>query len=67
MTSIRDLAAELLLTRVSVREFCRSRGITMYRRLPEGARGGQCEAHVDDFDADAIRAHYAHRLESRRG
>ena len=65
MTPIRDLAQELRLHRVSVREFCRSRDIPMHRRLPKGARGGQLEAHVTDTDAKRIREHYRARLASR--
>ena len=62
MTAIRNLAKELRLHRVSVREFCRSRDIPMQRRLPKGARGGQLEAHVTEQDAQRIREHYADRL-----
>ena len=65
MTPVRDLAQELRLHRVSVREFCRSRGITMHRRLPKGARGGQLEAHVNNQDARRIREHYRDRLADR--
>ena len=64
--SIRDLATELLLHRVSVREFCRSRGIPLHPRLPRGASGGQLEAHVTDKDAKRIRAHYKDRLAGRK-
>ena len=53
MTPIRDLARELKLTGVSVREHCRTRGIAMHRRLPEGARGGQMIAFVTDKDCEA--------------
>ena len=67
MTSIRTLAAELRLHRVSVREFCRTRAITMLRRLPRGAAGGQQEAHVTARDAKRIREHYASRLASLSG
>ena len=62
MTRVRDLAGELRLHRVSVREFCRSREIPMHRRLPKGASGGQMESFVSTRDAKRIRAHYADRL-----
>ena len=62
MTPIRDLARELKLTGVSVREHCRTRGIAMHRRLPEGTRGGQMIAFVTDKDAKRI---YRDRLASR--
>ena len=65
MTPIRDLTRELKLTGVSVREHCRTRGIAMHRRLPEGARGGQMIAFVTDKDAKRIREHYRDRLASR--
>lgn len=64
MTAIRDLAKELRLHRVSVREHCKTRGIVLHRRLPKGAAGGQTEAHVTTADARRIRQHYAYRLES---
>ncbi len=67
MTAIRDLARELRLTNVSLRTHCRRVGIETCRRLPEGADGGQCIAHVADDDAQAIRAHYQHRIASRDG
>ena len=67
MTPIRDLAAELHLHRVSVREHCKTRGIALHRRLPRGARGGQTEAHVTEQDAQRIRTHYSDRLESCEG
>ena len=67
MTAVRDLAAELKLTVPSVAYFCRSRGISTCRRLPEGATGGQMLAFVLDADADTIRQHYADRLAPRSG
>ena len=67
MTAVRDLAAELKLTNVSVRHHCRRAGIDTHRRLPDGARGGQCIAFVTDEDAQRIRAHYADRLADRSG
>ena len=67
MTAIRDLATELLLTTVSVSTHCRRSGMTTLRRLPEGATGGQCVAHVTDADAGLIREYYAHRLADRAG
>ena len=65
MTSVRDLAAELKLTNVSVRVHCRTRGIATCRRLPEGARGGQMIAFVTAKDAKRIREHYRDRLAGR--
>ena len=53
MTAVRDLADELKLTNVSVRHHCRRGGIDTHRRLPDGARGGQCIAFVTDEDAAA--------------
>ena len=50
--------------RVSIAEHCRTRGIPTYRRLPEGADGGQLIAHVTEADANRIRAHYTARLAS---
>ena len=41
MTPVRDLADELRLSNVSIRYHCRTRGIETFRRLPDGARGGQ--------------------------
>ena len=67
MTAVRDLAAELKLTNVSVRQHCRTHGIETCRRLPDGARGGQMIAFVTDADADRIRARYADRLADRSG
>ena len=67
MTAIRDLARELMLTKVSVSTHCQTRGIATYRRLPEGARGGQMIAHVQDRDAKRIREYYRDRLAGRRG
>lgn len=67
MTAIKTLAAELLLTTVSVAYHCRRRGIKTVRRLPEGQRSGQLQAHVLDRDAEAIRQHYADRVRSREG
>lgn len=67
MIAIRDLARELLLTKVSVATHCATRGIATHRRLPEGARGGHMVAHVQDRDAKRIRAFYADRLAGRRG
>ena len=64
MTPVRDLAAKLKLTNVSIREHCRTRGIATCRRLPEGARGGQMIAFVSDDDAEHIREHYRDRLAS---
>ena len=65
MTAIRDLARELRLHRVSIVEHCRTRGIPTYRRLPEGADGGQLIAHVEEADAQRIRVHYRDRIASR--
>ena len=67
MTAVRDLAYELKLTSVSVRMHCRTHGIETCRRLPDGARGGQCIAFVSDEDAQRVRAHYAHRIAGRDG
>ena len=67
MTRVRDLAVELRLHRVSVREFCRSRDIPMHRRLPDGASGGQMESFVSTRDARRIRENYRDRLSDRRG
>lgn len=67
MTAIKALAAELLLTTVSVAYHCRRNGIETVRRLPAGAVGGQMCAHVADDDAEAIRQHYADRVRSREG
>ena len=67
MTRVRDLAVELRLHRVSVREFCRSRDIPMHRRLPVGRTGGQLEAFVTNRGARAIRDHYRDRLMTRTG
>ena len=67
MTRVRDLAQELRLHRVSVREFCRSWDIPMHRRLPEGASGGQMESFVSNRDARRIREHYRDRLADRSG
>lgn len=62
MTAIRDLARELMLTKVSVSTHCQTRGIDTYRRLPDGARGGQMIAFVSDESAARIRENYAERL-----
>ena len=67
MTPVRELAVELRLHRVSVREFCRTWGIPMHRRLPKGRTGGQLEAFVTNRDARAIRDHYRDRLADRSG
>ena len=67
MTAIKTLAAELLLTMVSVAYHCRRNGIETVRRLPENAVGGQMCAHVRDEDAAAIRQHYRDRVRSREG
>ena len=62
MISVKALAADLKLHVVSLSAHCRTHGITTYRRLPAGARGGQMLAHVKDSDARRIRNHYADRL-----
>ena len=62
MISIKALAADLKLHVVSLAAHCRTHGITTFRRLPAGARGGQMQAHLKDSDARAVRAHYADRL-----
>ena len=62
MVSVRDLARELKMHKVSLSEHCRTRGIPTVRRLPDGATGGQMQAHVTESDATRIRAHYADRL-----
>ena len=67
MKAIRDIARELKLNRVSVREHCKTRGIVLHRRLPRGADGGQTEAFVTTADARRIGAHYACRLENLSG
>lgn len=67
MTAIKTLAAELLLTTVSVAYHCRRNGIETVRRLPAGSASGQLCAHVADADAERIREHYADRLASRDG
>ena len=67
MTEVRGLAAELLLTDVSVRTHCRRVGIDTHRRLPEGQRTGPLRAYVADDAADTIRLHYADRLADRTG
>ncbi len=66
MIAVRELAAELRLTEVSIRQRCRTSGIETYQRLPEGQRGGQMRAFVDDDGARALRDHYADRLEPVR-
>ena len=67
MIAVRELAAELKLTEVSVRQHCRTRGIETFCRLPEGQRGGQMRAFVDDDGAAALREYYADRVRSREG
>ena len=67
MTAIKTLAAELLLTTVSVAYHCRRNGIETVRRLPRNALGGQMCSHVTDDDAEAIRQHYADRVRSCEG
>ena len=51
-----------MLTKVSVSTHCQTRGIDTYRRLPDGARGGQMIAFVSDESAARIRENYAERL-----
>ena len=67
MTPVRELAGELRLSDVSIRYHCRTRGIETFRRLPEGANGGQMLAFVTDAAATRIREHYADRLADRSG
>ena len=67
MTSIRILAAELKLSRVSVREWCKGHGITVHPRLPRGAAGGQTEGHIDDHGAMRVRDRYSARVADLRG
>ena len=67
MISVKALAVECKLHVVSLAAHCRAHGITTFRRLPVGARGGQMLAHVKDSDARRIRKHYADRLADRSG
>ena len=67
MIAVKDLARELRLHRVSIAEHCRNRGIETFRRLPEGATGGQLIAHLSDEDAGRIRENYRDRVAKRRG